>query len=119
MPAALTSLIWQTLGEEDVLDKIVEEGGGSGPSISALPTILSLAGIGLERGEPFWAQIVAAMKGAKESRRRKKLKPIFRTCERMLKRLRKGTSNKRLKELNKMYKYSGGVAPNFFQALCI
>ncbi|KAK4009190.1 hypothetical protein OUZ56_018299 [Daphnia magna] len=94
VPAALTSLIWQTLGEEDVLDEIVEEGGGSGPSISALPTILSLAGIGLERGEPFWAQIVAAMKGAKESRRRKKLKPTFRTCERMLKRLRKGTSNK-------------------------
>ncbi|KZS05319.1 Uncharacterized protein APZ42_031513 [Daphnia magna] len=113
VPAALTSLIWQTLGEEDVLDEIVEEGGGSGPSISALPTILSLAGIGLERGEQFWAQIVAAMKGAKESRRRKRLKPTFRTCERMLKRLRKGTSNKRLKELNKMYNMDVGDEIDF------
>jgi hypothetical protein len=57
----------------------------------------------LERGEQFLARIVAALKGAKESRKRKKLKPSFRTCKRMLKRLRKGTNNKRLKELNKLY----------------
>ncbi|KAI9560527.1 reverse transcriptase [Daphnia sinensis] len=100
VPAALTSLIRQTLGEETVLE---EDDGGSGPSIPAGPTNPPLAGMGLEGGEQFWAQIVAALKGAKESKRRKKLKPTFRTCKRMLKRLRKGTSNKRLKELNKMY----------------
>jgi hypothetical protein len=58
---------------------------------------------------------VAALKDAKESRKRKK--PTFRTCKRMLKRLRKGTNNKRLKELNKMYRYPGGDALGLFQTL--
>jgi hypothetical protein len=60
-------------------------------------------GSGLERGEQFLARIVVALREDKESRKRKKLKPSFRICKRMLKRLRKGTSNKRLKELNKLY----------------
>ncbi|KAK4022994.1 hypothetical protein OUZ56_008434 [Daphnia magna] len=116
VPAALTSLIRQTLGEEHVLE---EEGGGSGPSIPAMPANPPLAGMGLEGGERFWARIVAALKGAKESKRRKKLKPTFRTCKRMLKRLRKGTSNKRVKELNKMYRYSGIDVLSLFQALYV
>jgi hypothetical protein len=98
VPEALSSLIQRTLGQGENLEGRVEEGGGGVPSIPAIPTIP-----GLEGGEQFWSQIVAALKGAKESRKRKKLKPTFRTCKRMLKRLRKGTSNKRLKELNKLY----------------
>lgn len=117
VPPALTSLIQQTLGEEDVLEERGEEGRESEPSIPAIPTIPPLAGSGLERGEQFWTQIVAALKDAKESRKTKKLKSTFRTCKRMLKRLRKGTSNKRLKELNKMYRYPGGDALDLFQAL--
>lgn len=89
------------------------------PSIPGIPPIPSLAGSGLERGEQFWAQIVAALKGAKESRKRKKLKPTFRTCKRTPKRLRKGTSKKRLKELNKMYRYQGVNALNLFQASAV
>ncbi|EFX61915.1 hypothetical protein DAPPUDRAFT_120773 [Daphnia pulex] len=119
VPEALSSLIQRTLGQGENLEGRVEEGGGGEPSIPAIPaipTIQPLAGSGLEGGEQFWSQIVAALKGAKESRKRKKLKPTFRTCKRMLKRLRKGTSNKRLKELNKMYRYPGGDDLDLFQA---
>ena len=103
MPGALSLLIQQTLGQRENLEEREEEGRGGDPSVEANPTIAPLTDSGLERGEQFLARIVAALKGAKESRKRKKLKPSFRTCKRMLKRLRKGTSNKRLKELNKLY----------------
>ena len=80
-----------------------EEDRGSEPSVTATPTIAPLTDSGLERGEQILARIVVALNWAKESRKRKNLKPSFRTCKRMLKRLRKGTSNKKLEELNKLY----------------
>ena len=61
-----------------------EEGRGSEPSVAANPTITPLADSGLERAE----QLLAALKGAEESRKKKKRKQSFRTCKRMLKRLR-------------------------------
>jgi hypothetical protein len=94
VPEALSSLIQRTLDQGENLEGRVEEGGGGEPSIPAIPTIPPLAGSGLEGGDQFWSQIVAALKGAKESRKRKKLKPTFRTCKRMLKRLRKGRATR-------------------------
>jgi hypothetical protein len=80
VPGALSSLIQWTLGQEENLEERVEEGRGSEPSVTTTPTITPLAGSGLEREEQFLEQIVSDLKRTKESKKRKKLKPSFRTA---------------------------------------